>query len=100
MLGKLKEGQVWVPTSACGNDDDPKLYKVKFDDLFDTNDAKKYIPDPLLLLIKAAVNLSAYHYGDNCKLRPACNESQIGGEPSEIRVVSDDETSVCSDLTF
>jgi hypothetical protein len=115
MRDKLNEGQVWVPTSGWGIDDDPKVYKVKFGDLFDSDEAKKYIPDPLLLLIKASVNLSAHHYAKNCKLRPACDslssqESSVGGEPSEgpinvvtavpeIRVVSDDETSVCSDLT-
>ncbi|KAG7362036.1 hypothetical protein IV203_025702 [Nitzschia inconspicua] len=111
MFGELKEGKVWVPTSDWGIEDDPKVYKVKFGILFDIPEAKKYIPDPLLLLIKAAVNLSAFHYRKNCKLRPACTSlSSEGGEPSEgpinivtavpeIRVVSDDESSVCSDLT-
>lgn len=116
MVGKLGEGQVWVPTSGWGINDDPKVYKVKYGDLFVSDEAKKYIPDPLLLLIKAAVNLSAHHYARNCKLLPACislssEESSVGGETSEgpinivtavpeIRVVSDDETSVCSDVTY
>jgi hypothetical protein len=95
MLEKMKEqlsnesggkGKVRVPTSNIRDSEDPRLYKVKFGDLFKTAEGRKYIPDPLLLLIKAAVNLSANHYS-GCKLLPACvagsSEESVSSEGSE-----------------
>jgi len=122
MKDKLsKEGEVYVPTRKLGDSEDPRLYKVKFGDLFENEEERKYIPDPLLLLIKAAVNLSAHHYTRDCKLLPACmsvsseeseallislqlpeGSSVIKPTFSEIRIVGDeedDDASACSDIT-
>ena len=115
-------GKVYVPTSKLGDSEDPRLYKVQFGGLFEDDEGKKYIPDPLLLLIKAAVNLSAHHYSKTCMLLPACmsvsseesevplltlqsreGSSDIKMAFSEIRIVSDNEeddnVSACSDIT-
>ena len=119
---KKKKCKVFVPTSKLGESEDPKLYKVKFGDLFADEEERKYIPDPLLLLFKAAVNLSAHHYSTSCKLLPAGmsvsseeseapliilkgpeGSSDIMTAISEIRIVSseeDDNVSACSDITL
>jgi len=109
-----EKGKVLVPTGKLGEAEDPKLFKVKFADLFVNAEERKYIPDPLLALFKAAVNLSAYHY-KTCKLLPACisvssEESEMPEGPidikavfAEIRIVRDDEDddlSVCSGITY
>jgi hypothetical protein len=107
-----------------GESEDPRLYKVKFVGLFADEEGKKYIPDPLLLLIKAAVNLSAHHYSTSCKLLPAymsvsseeseapfitlkspegSSDIDIMTAISEIQIVSDEEddnVSACSDITL
>jgi hypothetical protein len=68
----LLEDKVFVPTDQLGDSEEPRLFKVKFGDLFKGEEERKYIPDPLLLLIKSAVNLSAHNYS-TCKLLPACS---------------------------
>ena len=120
--GKKKKCKVFVPTPKLGESEDPRLYKVKFGDLFPDEEGRKYIPDPLLLLLKAAVNLSAHHYSTSCKLLPTCmsvsseeseaplitlkspeGSSNVMAAISEIRVVSDDEddnVSACSAITL
>ncbi|KAL7572203.1 hypothetical protein ACA910_011734 [Epithemia clementina (nom. ined.)] len=111
----LKENKVKVPVEKEVSE--PKLYKVSFGDLYNGEEAKKYIPDPLLLLVKATVNLSAVHYSKTKKLLQAClsvssEESKVSVEgsgdrfntveppqgtngldtlPNEIRIVSDHE---------
>ena len=125
MRGKLlNKREVFVPIPKKGahlDDGKIKLYKVKFGNLFPEPDGKMYIPDPLLLLIKAAVNLSAHNYSQDCKLLPACpsvssaESSNTGGlqsregfsgiqtaDPEIPRIVCNDEddaVSVSSDFT-
>jgi hypothetical protein len=102
----------------------PKLYKIHFGNLFQGDESRKYIPDPLPLLMKAAVNLSAVFYSRTRKLLPVCGSEEsdtlttdesweipkaaksLQGSQTpvcEIRFASDDENyvspSVCSDIT-
>jgi hypothetical protein len=123
----LKENKVAVPVEKEVSE--PKLYKVSFGDLYNGEEAKKYIPDPLLLLVKAAVNLSAVHYSRAKKLLQAClslsseesvnsvslegsgdslniveppqGTSGLGTLPNEIRIVSDhEEDDSSSEVTY
>jgi hypothetical protein len=69
MLGKMKDKlteqkTVKIPSyGLLGKGGAPKLYTIDYSALYQSDPSgKQYIPDPFLVLIKAAVNLSAFSY--------------------------------------
>ena len=102
-------GKVRVPvfTTPEGGSQ-PKLYKINYGELW-KNGGTHFTPDPFLLAIKAAVNLSHLHYSkEHMKLLPACSfDSPTQTKETwdilgmEIPYVSDEESeSDSSDITF
>jgi hypothetical protein len=73
--------KVEVPKYKLKDGEDPKIYKIDYSALCQDDEEAKYIPDPLLLLIKAAVNLSNFINSEKdapfskCKLLPGCPSS-------------------------
>ena len=82
ILTKHNGNNVEVPKYKLKDGEDPKIYKIDYSLLFPSGDeGAKYIPDPLLLLIKAAINLSNFINSkkdepfSKCKLLPGCPSS-------------------------
>jgi hypothetical protein len=71
MVKRLREDNGVIVPTFDSEDSDFNLYVVDYGELYTGEESKKYIPDPLLVMIKAASSVFAHYYGDKINFLPA-----------------------------